>query len=157
MKLLLFFDITIIFLISFFIVRKRLHVFINIFTFMVLEFLIASYFAVLYVNLKAWEVANSTDLFYIFRIYEVILMPLLYISYFNLIDALKNRYIKFGLSIVLIGVLYGIELLLVHWKVIVYKEWHFWQSIVSLFLILLISNILQVIFGHILRKEGIQD
>ena len=156
MKLSFFLDLIIIFLIAFFTAKKRLHVLTNLFNLMVLEMLITCYFAILYINLDLWEVDNHTENFFIFRLHEVVFMPLLYIWYFNLAAQIKSRVQLLLVTEGLAGILLGSEFLLVQWEIIIYKDWHYWNSIVFFHIILLVSSILQQGFRQILQKEGIE-
>lgn len=147
-------NLMIIFLIAFSIAKKRLNLPSNLFIFMIMELLITSYFAVLHINLEVWEITNDLKLFIIFRLYEMIFIPLLYVTYFNLLAAIKLHLNKCMFTIIYIAVLYGVEILLVEGKVIRYNEWHFWQSLLSISLVLFISYLSYLSFNHVLRKEG---
>lgn len=157
MKLYVILNTTIVFLIVFFLARKRLHVFINIFTFMLLEFIITSYFAVLSINIKAWELSEQTELVLIFYIYEVILLSLIYLWYFNLNVGIHKMWLKGMLVFLLVGVLSSLEYLLVLWEVITYVDWHLWQSLLVFIMILMAMKCLQRGFVQILLREGIHD
>lgn len=148
-------NIIILFFITFSIVKKRLGLLENLFIFMVQELLITSYFAVLYINLKVWEITNSIKLFIIFRLSEFLVIPLLYVMYFNLLAAIQSHFNKSLFTITYIAILYGVEFLLVQGKVIRYNGWDFWHSLLSIAFVLLISSILQFCFRRVLRKEGI--
>ncbi len=157
MKLYLLLNTTIVFLMMFFLARKRLHVFINIVTFMLSEFIITSYFAVLSINIKAWELSEQTELVLIFYIYEVILLPFIYLWYFNLNVGIHKRWLKGILFVLLVGVLSLLEYLLVVWEVITYVDWHLWLSLLAFSMILIAIKYLQRGFVQILQREGIQD
>jgi hypothetical protein len=157
MKLLLFLIITIILLIASFIAKKRLNVLENIFILLILEFLITGYVAVLFINLKVWEIAKGRELFFIFRVYEVLLAPLFYLWYFNLLAYINVRINKALLTIFFIGTIYGVEFLIVKWKVIIYKDWSFWQSLIALTLVLLITYSLKLSLQKLFRKEGVKS
>ncbi|MCJ7842474.1 hypothetical protein MUB24_16520 [Lederbergia sp. NSJ-179] len=148
-------NIMILLIVVFFIVKKRLNLLENLFIFMIQEFLITSYFSVLYINLKVWKITESHELFIIFRLYEIITIPLLHLTYFNLLVTIKSRLTKLIFTILFVAILYGVEFLLVKGKVIHYNEWHFWQSLLIISFVLLISYLLQLSFKQVLRKEGI--
>lgn len=145
-----------IFLIAFFVVKKKLNLLENLFIFIMQVFLISSCFAILHVNLNAWQIPISPKSMIIFRIYEAIIIPLLYVTYFNILATIKSRLVKMIFTIIYIFVLYGAEFLLVIGKIIIYHDWSFWQSILAISFILLISNILQRGFSHVLQKEGVK-
>lgn len=157
MKLNLILNTTIVFLMMFILARKRLHVFINIFIFMLLEFTITSYFAILSINIKAWELPEQTELILIFYIYEVILLPFIYLWYFNLNEVIQKKWLKAMLIVVLVGVLSLLEYLLVVWEVITYINWHLWQSLLAFIMICIVMKYLQRGFIQILQREGIHD
>lgn len=148
-------NIMILFCIAFFIIKKRLSLPENLFIFMIEELMITSYFSILYINLKVWVITNRIPLFIIFRFYEFIVFPLLYVMYFNLLAAIQSRFNKCLFTITYIAILYGVEFLLVQGKVIRYSGWHFWHSLFLITAVLLISYILQFCFRQIIRKEGI--
>ncbi|MBO0994640.1 hypothetical protein [Bacillus sp. SD088] len=128
----------------------------NLFIFMIQELIITSCFSVLYINLKVWEITNRIPLFIIFRLYEFIVIPLLYVMFFNLLAAIQSRFNKWLFTITYVAILYGVEFLLVQGKVIRYNGWDFWQSLFLIAVVLLISYILQFCFSQVLRKEGIR-
>ncbi len=157
MKIALFLNSTLIFLLFLCVSKKRLHMFANIFTFMILEFLITTYFSILNVNYHLFKFPNRDDLYFIIRVFEVILLPALFIWYFNVMSSLKTRFFKIALTILLFTIFNGLDYLFVHWKVIKFLNWHYWKTLVSLLAILLITFWLQQWFRMILRKEGIKD
>lgn len=148
-------NIMILFCISFFILKKKLSLPENLFIFMIEELMITSYFSILYINLKVWVITDQIPLFIIFRLYEFIVIPLLYVMYFNLLAAIQSRFNKWLFTITYVGILYGVEFLLVLGKVIRYSGWHFWQSLILIASALLVSYILQLGFRQIIRKGGI--
>lgn len=156
MKLVIFLDITIILMISFILSRKTLHIFENIFLFFVTDILFLSYMAVLYNNTDFLELSQEIDLHIIFRLYEVINIPLLTIWYFNYLSALKNTFGKWVLTICYLFAVYAVEYLFLKWEVISYNGWNACLSIIGMILMLLIIGILKNIFKRTLRKEEIQ-
>ncbi|GGB46412.1 hypothetical protein F3157_10750 [Virgibacillus dakarensis] len=152
---LLFVYLTILYIIAFSVSGKKLNVFENLFIFMVLEFLITSFSAILYVNLQVWDITGSLELFFVYRLYEVIVLPLLYLTYFNLLAAIRGRLWKVMFTFFSIAVIYGTELLLVKGEIIAYRDWSFWQSLIVISLVLFSTYILYRWFRRVLRKEGI--
>jgi hypothetical protein len=156
LKLVIFLNITLFFLISFFIKRKQLHPFENIFLLLILEFIFTGYIGVIHINLKVWEISEREDLYILFRINEVILTPLLYLWCLNIIGSKRKILEKVKVSLVYISLIYSLEFLLVKWKVIIYKEWSIWQSLLVISTLMLVSYILLVFFRKLLRKESLR-
>ncbi|MBT2215723.1 hypothetical protein KK120_07800 [Virgibacillus dakarensis] len=154
MYLLLFLYLTILFIIAFSVARKGLNVFENLFIFMVLVFLITSISAILYVNLQVWDITRTLDVL-IYRLYEVIVLPLLYLTYFNVLAAIHERLWKVAYTVFSIAVIYGTELLLVKGEIITYRDWYFWQSLIVISLVLFLTYILYRGFRRVLRREGV--
>ncbi|MGG1677933.1 hypothetical protein ACIFOT_19540 [Neobacillus sp. NRS-1170] len=157
MKLTLIIDAAIMLLVSYFIMKKRLQVFENIFILMILEFLVTSYCAILYINLDVWTVTNKTALFIIFRVYEAIIYPFIWMGYFNLLPIFKSRFFKWILTGLFAGIQSGVERWLVEWDVITYKGWHFWFSFLLQILIVSMVHLALTWYRNLLRKEGIHE
>jgi len=144
MKLSFFIDVAMVILISFCLLKKNHNRFENLFMLMAAEFVLLCYYAILYINLDLWTISKGTERFIIFRIYEVFFIPLLFLLYFNLLPLLKKLFSQFGLTVLFIGIILAVELWMVEWKVIMYKNWHAWQSLItSLFLIILLRALLK--------------
>ncbi|MGG3466180.1 hypothetical protein ABES02_01130 [Neobacillus pocheonensis] len=154
MKLTIIIDVAILLLASFCIKKKRLHLFENLFILMILEFLVTSYCAILYINLDVWTVTNETVPFIIFRIYEAIIWPFVWLLYLNLLPNMKSRFSKWILTGIFVGIQSGIERWLVEWEVITYKDWPFWHSIILQVLVITLVNMALSWYRNLLRKEG---
>ncbi|WP_335443604.1 hypothetical protein [Neobacillus drentensis] len=157
MKLTLIIDAAIILLVSYYIMKKRLHLFENIFILMILEFLVTSYCAILYINLDVWTIANETELFIIFRVYETIIYPFIWLSYFNLQPIFKSPLFKWIWTGLFVGIQSGVERWLVEWDVITYKGWPFWLSFILQTFIVLIVHLALAWYRNLMRKEGIRE
>lgn len=153
MKLSLFIDVSVILLISVVMFKKKLPLLENIFIVMILEFLVSSYCAILYINLDVWEVANGTELFIIFRVYEAIMNPFIWLLYFNLLPMMVSRMSKSIVTLFFVGVQYAVEQWLVRWGVITYRGWHFWQSLFVQLMVLAITSLCLMLYRRILQKE----
>lgn len=155
MKLSTMLDASVILIITFILLKQKLHSLENIFIFFILEFVITSYCAILYINLKKWGIADNIELFIIFRVYEVIILPILFLLYFNIIHRI-NQLLKCMITVFFIGILYLMEWWVRMWDVITYNNWHFWESlIVEVFILFLVSSLLRL-FRNQLQKEGIK-
>jgi len=153
MKLTMTIDAAILLLVSFFIMKKRLHLFENLFILMILEFLVTSYCAILYINLDVWAVTNGTQLFIIFRVYEAIIYPVVWLLYLNWLPIMESRLSKWILSGSFVGIQSAVELWLVEWNVITYKDWPFWYSIIVQILVISIVHMALSWYRNLLRKE----
>lgn len=144
MKLSFFIDVWMIGLISFCLLKRKRNKLENLFILLMAEFLSTCYFAVLYINLDVWTIAKSVELFIIFRLYEVLLIPLLFLFYFNLLAIVEKQLAKMGLTVLFIGILLGVECWLVTWNVIIYTNWQVWKSmLVFLFMTVIFSVLIK--------------
>lgn len=141
MKLSFFIDAAILLLLFFFLKRKKLLLQENIFLLMILEFIVTSYCAILYINLDVWTIANRTDLFILFRIYEVVVNPVIWLLYFNWLLDRVTRLSKWVLSGLVVGIQVGIEQWMRKWEVIVYRDWYIWESILVHIVVLIITTL----------------
>jgi hypothetical protein len=141
MKLSIFIDSVILLLLFFFLKRKKLTLLENLFLLMVLEFIVTSYCAILYINLDLWSIAKRTELFILFRIYEVVVYPVIWIGYFNLFHWRDSRSYKWLLTFGAIGFQLGIEQWLRKWGAIIYRDWSLWQSLFMQIIVLCIAAI----------------
>ena len=144
MKLAFFIDVWMIGLISFYLMKKKRNQLENIFIIMMVEFVFSCYYAILYINLDVWTIGKSAELFIIFRLYEVLVTPLLFLFYFNLLPIVKKNLTKMGLTVLFMGILLGVECWLVAWNVIIYTNWQAWKSLLGfVFTTVLLSILLK--------------
>lgn len=157
MKVVIFLNIILLLFITLFTTKKRLHPFENIFLLLILEFIITSYVGILHINLEVWELSEKIPSYLIFRLNEVITTPLLYFLFFNLMRNRKKSILEsIKLGIVFVLIIYSLEFLLVKWKIIIYKDWSIWQSLLIISFIMLISNFILLSFRKQLSKEGVK-
>lgn len=154
MELSLFISLTIFLLLSFIVKKQKLTLFENIFIYIIIEFLMTSYCAIFYINVDVWTVANKTGLFIIFRLYEAIVYPVIWLWYFNI---MPKRGAKWLLAIGFVGIECMVEKALVLLGVITYKDWQVWQSVLVQLFVLLLTSVLLTWFQSILKKEGIHS
>ncbi len=151
----IFFELTILFLIFFYSFTKPYSFFENSFIFIILELLISSYFSVLYVNTEVWEVNKNTALFVMFRIYEIIILPILILLFINILKLIPRKWLKGITFIIFLLVTYGVEYTLVHWDIITYIEWVYWKSILIYILLFISVMLLLKFFQRLFQKERI--
>lgn len=156
MKLPIFIDVAIILLISFFMLKKKLNPIANFFIIMILEFLVTTYSSFLTVNLNLWKISDDVGLFIIYRIYVVIVIPFLYLLYFNIVLRSERQINKWIISALFSGVLYVLEYCLKIWRVITYENWNYWGSFIIQLLILSIVYILLMFFHIQMKSERIE-
>ncbi|OLS33976.1 hypothetical protein BTR25_23535 [Bacillus sp. MRMR6] len=152
----IFIDAAIILLVVYCIKKKKLHLLESILIIFVLEMVITSYCAILHINLKLWEVSVEPSLNAVFRIYESIISPVIWLLYFNLLADLEKRMTKFFLVVLVICIQVGVEQWLVVLKVIWYLDWQIWQSILVQILVLTSTSLLHIGYQKILQREGIE-
>ncbi|MRG86121.1 hypothetical protein [Salinibacillus xinjiangensis] len=157
MEHVVFFDLIIGLLIATTVINKRLNILENIFILITLEFIITGYVAVLTINLGLWEMAKNAEPYTILRLHEIIILPVLYLWYFNLLDAFKSLLGKSVLTLGALLIFYGSEYLLVRWNVITYNSWNAWYSIFVLFGVIIFIQLLRRGFKHRMLKEGIPN
>jgi hypothetical protein len=156
LKEVVFLNLLFFLLIGFFLNKKRIPPFESIFLLLVVEFIFTCYVGVLQLNLEEWIISEKVSLYIIFRLNEVIVTPVLYIWCFNLLGNRKrNKRESIGISAVFISLIYSMEFLLLKWEVIVYKNWHVWQSVVTIAIIMVLSYLLLLPFRKLLSKEGV--
>jgi hypothetical protein len=152
----IFVDAAIILLIAYFIKKKKLHLLESIFIIFVLEMLITSYCAILHINLEFWEVSEKPSLNAVFRIYESIISPVIWLFYFNLLSDLEKRITKALLVVLFISIQVAVEQWLVAMDVIWYLDWHIWQSIMVQFCVFVAIIVFHNLYRKILQREGIE-
>jgi hypothetical protein len=156
MKFSIFIDVTILLLMLFILKKKKLPLLENILILLILELVVTSYCAILYINLNLWDLAKSIAPYVVFRIYEAIFNPLIYLFYFNLLLSISTRSSKGLLTLLFIAVQTVGEQWLVQLGVITYKDWQVWQSILVQFFVLSATTLLLAGYRKILQKEGIR-
>ncbi|UGB30723.1 hypothetical protein [Metabacillus sp. B2-18] len=155
MELLLLFNLSVVMILTFTVMKKGLNPLENIFMFMVLEFFITSYFSILYVNTKVWELTNDVSGFIAFRLFEVILLPFAYLIYFNLRSAISKKLGRIVLLFVTVFITLILEKVLVILGIIKYKNWEYYLSFLLIIVLMLVIQLLQVTYKKLLKKEGI--
>ncbi|WP_413306804.1 hypothetical protein AA0X95_06440 [Bacillus sp. 1P10SD] len=155
MELSIFISLTIFLVLSFVVKKQKLTLFENMFLYIIVEFMMTSYCAILYINLDVWHVANKTGLFIIFRIYEAIVYPAIWLWYFNLHPQRVSMLSRLLLTVLFVGIECVVEQGLVRLGVISYKDWQVWQSVLVQIFVLGLTTVLLTWFQAILKKEGI--
>lgn len=155
LELLFHINLSIVLLIAFIATKKKLTILENIFMILLLEFILSSYYAVLYVNLGLWEVSKESGLYACFVLYEIAVVPIVYMFYYNKVVFMKSVWIKMTFTIVTIGAIYIAEVLLIYMGVVTYKSWYMWQSLVGIFLLIVLFGFILYGFQLLLKWEGV--
>ncbi|WP_413303907.1 hypothetical protein AA0X95_27055 [Bacillus sp. 1P10SD] len=153
----LFFSFTLIGIISFFTLKKVNHPLTLIFLLMVIEFLYTSFISVIVDNAKLWTVTKSTRYLIMFRVTEVVVFPLLLLWYIESVKRVSTLSKKLLITVIWVGVLVGVETILIHIHLFTYEKWKVWGSIIVWSTFLLFLQFLQGIFSRILFYEGIKQ
>lgn len=152
----LFFSFTLIGIISFFALKKAHHPLTLIFLLMVIEFLYTSFISVIVDNAELWTVTKTTRYFIMFRVTEVVVFPLLLLWYIESVKRVSTFSKKLLITVIWVGILVGVETILIHIHLFTYEKWEVWGSIIVWSILLLFLHILQGIFNRILFKEEIK-
>jgi hypothetical protein len=155
LKLSIIVSLAVVLLISLLSKKEKLNLLENLLIIMITEFLITGYCGVFYINLDIWSVGDRTDLFIIFRFYEVMIAPLIWFWYVNLLPNVGARGLKVLLACVIIVIQSGVEQWMGAWKVILYQDWQLWQTVLLQIVMLLFLHTTLFWYRSILQKEGI--
>lgn len=153
LKLVIFLDLTILLILFTFLFKKSLHILENIFIVLFFEFYFLNFYAILLSNTQVWDLSKAKELSIIFRTFEVLAMPLMVLVYLNILAGITHSKIKFLFFSLFIAILYSIENLLVHWRVITYIDWSRWHSILAITVLLFVSPLIQKGFKAIMKRE----
>ncbi|WP_138417536.1 hypothetical protein [Aquibacillus sediminis] len=156
MELWITINLTTLLVITFFVTKKQLSIFENIYLFLVLEFWITSYYSSIYATFSLVDIASSNkDQSVTFILYEIILLPLLYLSLFNLQKIITSRFKKVVLSFFFLFLAIGFERILVNAEVIQYTGWNIGYSSIVLLIGLVGTLFLWLGFRRVLVNEGV--
>jgi hypothetical protein len=155
MSLVIFICVTILLIMSFYFLPKTMNILQNTYVLMLAIFLFTCYCSVIYVNLEFWKLSNHVTHYILFRIYQLIVIPILVVWYCNGKNKKMKKYflirtVCFSLAMLLL------ERLLISWNVITYAKWNGLISFFAYLILLLVISILNHWFTVVLRKEGIR-
>jgi hypothetical protein len=152
----LFLSVTLILIISFVLIKKKNHLLVLVFVLLVTEYLITSFVSVIVDNENLWKVSKDPWDFFIFRVTEVVIFPLLLLLYLEMMERFHAISTRMLISSMWIVLLVGIERLLINLDIMKYVQWEQWASFLTWFLFLYITNLLKRTFNRLLHKEGIK-
>lgn len=151
----LFVSMTLILIIFFVLINKKNNSLVLIFVFMCIEFLVTSFISVIADNENLWKVSAEPWHFLMFRISEVIIIPLMLLLYLEIERRLTTSAKRFSLLIAATFILVGIERTLPILDLMEYVNWKLWASFLTWVLFLFITSMLRRMYSRILLKEGI--
>jgi hypothetical protein len=151
-----FLSLTLILVTSTIIIRKKINLLTLIFVFLTNEYLFTSFISTIVDDAKLWTISEQTRHFFMFRVAEVVVFPLLLIWYLEFQKRIRKYVNKFFFSVLWILLLVLIEGILIKLDIIKYEKWETWCSILVWSFFLLVSSLLQRFFSSILFKEGIR-
>jgi hypothetical protein len=154
-KLTCFISFALILLNTFFSLKKLTPLLTLIFLWLVIEFSFTSFISVIVDNAKLWEVGKNPKDFVIFRVVEVVVIPLLMLFYLEILNYIKVLKVRIIFTLTWILLLFGMEYSLVKFKVMKYVNWQIGWSFVTWFLFLMFIFMIQLLFNKILKKEGV--
>lgn len=151
----LFLSATMVVTLFFVLTRKKNNKLLLIFVFMGIEYLFTSFISVIADNESLWRISEEPSRFFIFRIAEVILIPLLLLWYLELGKRISTFFAKVLLFAAWTFLLAGLEKLLILIKVIDQLKWELWGTFITWIIVLITTILLKKSFSSLLKKEGI--
>lgn len=151
----LFISMTLILIISFVLISKKNNPLVFIFVLMCIEYLFTSFISVIVDNENLWKVSKEPWHFLMFRISEVIIIPLMLLLYLEIDRRLSTAAKRLLLIIAATFIMVGLERLLPILDIMKYVNWKLWASFLTWFLFLAITRLLRRMYSRILLKEGI--
>lgn len=151
-----FISFAIILLLFFILIRKKNNKLTLLFVLLGMEYLFTSFISVIADNEKLWRISKEPSHFVMFRVAEVVVIPLLLLWYLEFDRRVHSLPAKVTLFVIGVLSLTGIEKLLVLLKVMDQVNWPLWASLVSWIFILAFTRSLGKLFSIILHKEGVK-
>ncbi|TVY03952.1 hypothetical protein FPZ49_30985 [Paenibacillus cremeus] len=125
------------------------------FTWLVIEYSLTSYVSVIADNAQRLVVAKNTPQFIIFRLTEIVVLPLLLLFFLEAINSARTNFKKLLLAAFWTGLLTGVEALLVFTQVLTYQHWNIGRSMLAWAFFVGLAYTAQLIYSRILLKEGL--
>jgi hypothetical protein len=154
-KLVGFISLALILINTIFTYKKKTPILTYIFVWLVIEFFFTSFISVIVDNVEFWKVSKNAKDFIIFRVAEVIVIPLVLLFYLEVLQVKISVKLKLIYAVIWVLMLLGVESLLVNLDIIKYANWQIGWSIAVWVLFLLLVILAQLLFNKILRREGV--
>lgn len=152
----IYMGLTVIVAVSYFVIEKRLHVYEQVFTYLLFTMVFVTTVDLLTPkNSQYLKVSDDPLLFAMLRLVGVGLIPLVVLFYLEGMNVLDGVFKKGMATLLAIGVLFGVESGVIFLEGIHYDEWQRWWSLIGWFLMLMFAYGSQQGFRRLLRKEGV--
>lgn len=151
----LFISVTLCLCIFFFTLRKRNHPLTLIFILMINEFVFTTFISIVVDNEERWKVTEEVKHFIMFRIVEVVLIPLILLLYTEWLLRSNSTWRKALITFLWIVLLLFVEFAAIQGNIYQHKRWEYWMSFILWFTLLFLTAFSQVVFQKLLRREGI--
>jgi hypothetical protein len=153
-KLAGFISLALILLNTIFSYKKKTPILTLIFVCLVIEFFFTSFISVIVDNAELWKVSQNTKDFIIFRVAEVIVIPIVLLFYLEVLHAKISVKFKLIYAVIWVSLLFCVESLLVSLNIFSYTKWKMGWSIAVWFMFLFLVIVTKSLFNQILRNEG---
>jgi hypothetical protein len=140
-------------LISFLCLKKKLYTLENIFLWLVIVFILATYFDVQTLNYKHIDFPPNIQKVLTVRALEFSVFPVVIITYINFIQFSFSKASKIILNALTVLILISLEYLLEHLTFLEHHNWTMFYSSVFWQVIVLVSYFFHKVFHKILLKE----
>jgi hypothetical protein len=154
-KLALFISVVLILIIYFFSYKKHTHILSLIFTLFIIEYVLTSVIAIIVDNTQLWKVSKNHKDFFLFRLTEVVVFPLLLLIFLDYVKKMKTVVLKLLFLITCTLLLFCVEQLLILLNLFQYGKWQPAWSIGTWFLLVVLGLYSQTTFNKVLKKEGV--
>lgn len=154
-KLAGFISLSLILINSIFTYKKKTPILTLIFVWLVIEFFFTSFISVIVDNAEFWKVSKNTKDFIIFRVAEVIVIPIVMLFYLEVLHAKISVKFKMMFTVIWVLMLFCVESLLVSLDIFNYTKWQIGWSFAVWFIFLLLVILTQTLFNKVLRSEGV--
>jgi hypothetical protein len=154
-KLAGFISLALILINTIFTYKKKTPILTLIFVFLVIEFFFTSFISVIVDNAELWKVSNNPKDFIIFRVVEVIVIPIVMLFFLEILHSKISVKFKMIYAVIWVLMLFCVESLLVSLDIFNYTKWQIGWSITVWFIFLLLVILTQSLFNKILRNEGV--
>jgi hypothetical protein len=135
--------------------KKKTPILTLIFVCLVVEFFFTSFISVIVDNAELWKVSKNTKDFIIFRVAEVIIIPIVMLFYLEVLHSKISVKFKMIYAVIWVLMLFCAESLLVSLDIFTYTKWQIEWSIAVWSMFLLLVILTQSLFNKILRSEGV--
>jgi hypothetical protein len=155
MEMSFFLDFLIFTIILFLFKKKRFHVVQYLFVFLIMVFLYSSFISIIVDNLELWKLQEKPLQYTIFRLAEIILFPVIALWFLELFYLKANKIYKCLMYTVFLFIPVLLEKWLFHIKVLEFKKWEIYQTILAWFIFYFVSLLIHYLIGKRLIKEGV--